>query len=132
MLRLSVVLATAVALAAASSASAAAPVRFTDAFQNSDTINCSQFNPAWKFNDNFTDFFTVRGQDTFNAAGVLVSSLQHVEHVSNDVNSVTGFTIHEHNHVTLKFDFLRNTLSLSGAIGIAQRPGFGSVIHTAG
>ena len=42
---------------AASPAPAAAPQRYTDEFVFSDTIDCSQFNPAWTFNDDFVDFF---------------------------------------------------------------------------
>jgi hypothetical protein len=132
MLRLAVVLAAVAALAVPSAAGAAAPQRYTEEFQISDTIDCSEFDPAWQFNDDFTDFFTVRGQLTTDSAGNPVSAIEHIVHRSNDVNSVTGFTIHEHNHITVKYDFIRNTVSLSGAINIAQRPGFGSVIHTSG
>ena len=132
MLRLAVVLVAVAALAMPSASGAAAPQRYTDEFQFSDTIDCSQFDPAWQFNDDFTDFFTIRGQLTTDSAGNPVSAIEHIVHRSNDVNSVTGFTIHEHNHFTAKFDFIRNTVTLSGAINIAQRPGFGSVILTAG
>jgi hypothetical protein len=132
MLRLAVVLAALAALAVSPAAQAAAPIRYTDEFQNSDTIDCSQFDPAWQFNDDFTDFFTIRGQMTVDSAGNPVSAIEHIVHRSNDVNSVTGLTIHEHNHFTAKLDFVNNTVTVSGAIGIAQRPGYGSVIHTAG
>ena len=47
---------------AAGPAAAAAPERFVDDFQFADTIDCSEFNPAWTFNDDFVDFFHVRGQ----------------------------------------------------------------------
>jgi hypothetical protein len=43
------------------------------------------------------------------------------------VNSVTGFTLHEHNYLTAVMDVAANTLTLSGAINIMQRPGFGEV-----
>jgi len=132
MLRLAVVLTAVAALAVPSASGAAAPQRYTDELQFSDTIDCSQFDPAWQFNDDFTDFFTIRGRLTTDSAGNPVSAIEHIVHRSNDVNSVTGFTIHEHNHFTAKFDFIRNTVTLSGAINIAQRPGFGSVILTAG
>ena len=58
--------------------------------------------------------------------------IEHVHHVSNDVNSVTGFTLHEHNHFTVRFDFVDGTVTLNGAINIMQRPGAGSVILNAG
>lgn len=38
-------------------AGAATPPRFTDDFQVSGTIDCSEFNPAWTFEDDFSDFF---------------------------------------------------------------------------
>lgn len=132
MLRLAVVLGVLSALAVSPAAQAAAPQRYTDEYQISDTIDCSQFDPAWQFNDDFTDFFTIRGQVTVDSAGNPVSAIEHVVHRSNDVNTATGFTIHEHNHFTVKYDFIRNTVALSGAINIAQRAGRGSVIHRSG
>jgi hypothetical protein len=113
-------------------AGATAPERFTDEFQNSDTIDCSQFNPDWMFNDDFVDFFTVRGEVWFDAEGNPVREIDHVHHVSNDVNSLTGFTLHEHNHITAIFDYVAGTVTLDGAIGIMQRPGVGEVIHVSG
>ena len=44
--------------------------------------------------------------------------LEHVHHVSNDVNSVTGLTLHEHNHFTVLLDFVNGTVTLNGAINI--------------
>jgi hypothetical protein len=132
MLRLAVVLAAVAALAVPSAAGAAAPQRYTQEFVNSDRIVCSQFDPAWQFNDDFTDFFTVRGQLTTDSAGNPVSAIEHVLHRSNDVNSVTGFTLHEHNHFTAQIDFIAGTVTLNGAINIMQRPGAGSVILNAG
>jgi hypothetical protein len=114
------------------SAAAAAPQRFEQTFQESDSIDCSAFNPSWTFNDDFVDFFHDRGQVWFDAAGNPVRVIEHLEHTSNDVNSATGFTLHEHNHLTAVTDFAANTLTLSGAINIMQRPGFGEVIHTTG
>jgi hypothetical protein len=96
------------------------------------TIDCSEFNPAWTFNDDFVDFFDIRGQVFLDAAGQPVRAIEHVVHRSNDVNSVTGFTVHEHNHFTAQIDFVRGTQTLNGAINIAQRPGVGSVILNAG
>ena len=117
---------------AASSAAGAAPERYTFAFDFSDTIDCSAFNPAWTFNDDFVDFFTGRGQVWLDAAGRPLKAIEHVVHRSNDVNSVTGFTLHEHNHFVVLYDFVRGTVTLNGAINIMQRPGAGSVILNAG
>jgi hypothetical protein len=129
--RLAVIALTAAAMLPAT-ASAQAPERYDIDFVFSDTIDCSQFNPDWTFNDNFTDFFTGRGQVWFDSAGNAVRAIEHVYHRSNDVNSVTGFTLHEHNHITAVYDFVAGTLSLSGAINIMQRPGAGEVIHNSG
>ena len=118
--------------AAASPAAGAAPERYTFDFVFSDTIDCSQFNPAWTFNDDFVDFFEGRGQVWLNAEGEPITAIEHIEHRSNDVNSVTGFTLHEHNHFVALTDFVNGTLTLNGAINIMQRPGAGSVILNAG
>ena len=48
------------------------------------------------------------------------------------VNSVTGLTLHEHNHFTVQIDFIGGTVTVNGAINIMQRPGVGSVILNAG
>jgi hypothetical protein len=120
------------ALMIAGPAVAAAPERFEVDFQFSDTIDCSAFNPAWTFNDDFTDFFHDRGQVWSDANGNPVRAIEHIEHHSNDVNSVTGFTLHEHNHFTVITDFKAGTATINGAINIMQRRGVGEVIHTSG
>jgi hypothetical protein len=126
-----VAVAAAFALAAAP-AQAGAPVRFTDEFDFADTIDCSQFNPEWTFNDDFHDFFEVRGQVWLDDNGDPIREIDHVHHVSNDVNSVTGFTLHEHNHFTVTLDFVNGTVTLNGAINIMQRRGVGEVIQATG
>jgi hypothetical protein len=118
--------------ASASPAVGAAPERYTFEDVFSDTIDCSTFDPAWTFNDDFVDFFEGRGQVWLDAAGQPIRAIEHVVHRSNDVNSVTGFTLHEHNHFVAQIDFLRGTVTLNGAINIMQRPGAGSVILNAG
>jgi hypothetical protein len=117
---------------AASSAAAAAPERYTFEDVFSDTIDCSEFDPAWTFNDDFVDFFERRGQVWLDDADRPIRAIEHVVHRSNDVNSVTGFTLHEHNHFTVLLDFVAGTVTLNGAINIMQRPGAGSVILNAG
>jgi hypothetical protein len=118
-----------------SAANATAPVRFGafDVPPEYGTIDCSQFNPAWTFHDDFVDFFHV-AEDTLylDAQGNPVREVLRVEHVSNDVNTVTAFTLHEHNHFTVTADYVSGTLTLNGAINIMQRRGVGSVIRNAG
>jgi hypothetical protein len=122
-----------VALAfAAGPAAAAAPERFQFDFDFADKIDCSEFNPAWTFNDDFHDFFHVRGQVWLDSNGDPLRAIEHVHHVSNDVNSVTGFTLHEHNHYTVVTDFVAGTRTLNGAINIMERRGVGEVIHNSG
>jgi hypothetical protein len=113
-------------------AGATAPDRSTSDFQVSDTIDCSEFNPAWTFSDNFTDFFHIESAVFSDAQGNPLRAINHVEHTSNDVNSVTGFTLHEHNHYVVIEDFVGGTITLNGAINIMQRRGIGSVIQNTG
>jgi hypothetical protein len=47
-------------------------------------------------------------------------------------NSVTGFTLHEHNHFTVVTNFVAGTVTLNGAINIMQRRGMGEVIQRTG
>jgi hypothetical protein len=133
MRRLAAAAAATLALAlAAGPALAAAPQRFEFDFQNGDTIDCSVFNPAWTFHDDFVDFFHDRGQLWLDAAGNPVRAIEHIQHTSNDVNSVTGFTLHEHNNFTVVTDFVAGTITLSGAINIMQRKSVGEVIQNTG
>ncbi len=111
---------------------AAGPERFTDAFEFSDSIDCVQFNPAWTFNDDFVDTFEIRGSVWSDADGNPVREVDHVYHVSSDVNSVTGFTLREHNHFTVTTDFVAGTVTVNGAINIMQRRGVGEVIQRTG
>jgi len=113
-------------------AAASSPERSTFSFVVEDTIDCSQFNPEWTFNDDFVDFFDGTATVWTDAAGNPVRESDHVHHTSNDVNSVTGFTLHEHNHFTVVLDFVAGTVTLSGAINVMQRPGTGEVIHNTG
>ena len=106
---------------AASPAVAAAPERYTDHFEETDTIDCSEFDPAWTFNDDFVDVFDIRGQVWLNDAGQPVRALEHIVHRSTDVNSVTGLTLHEHNHFTVQIDFIGGTVTVNGAINVASR-----------
>lgn len=117
---------------AAGPVAAAAPERFEFDFDFEDTIDCSEFNPAWTFSDDFHDFFHVRGQVWLDSNGDLLRAIEHIHHVSNDVNSVTGFTLHEHNHYARVTDFVAGTVTLSGAINIMERRGAGEVIHISG
>jgi hypothetical protein len=117
---------------AAGPSAAASPQRFEFDFQSADSIDCSEFNPAWTFHDDFVDFFHDRGQVWFDGNGDPLRAIEHIEHTSNDVNSVTGFTLHEHNHFTVVSDFRAGTITLNGAINIMQRKGVGEVIQNVG
>ena len=82
-----------IALCIATASRAAPPSFFEVDFQQPGTIDCSVFNPAWAFSDNFVDFFHVEGADYFDASGNLTREVLHVQQTSNDVNSLTSFTL---------------------------------------
>ena len=115
-------------LLAASPAQGATPESFSFHDEEPGSIDCSQFNPSWQFRDDFVDFYDYTGTVFFDGAGNVTRVVRHVVHVSNDVNSVTGYTLHEHNHYTEIFDVVARTLTVNGAINIMQRPHTGSVI----
>ena len=119
-------------LALAGPSAASTPQRFEFDFQEADSIDCAQFNPAWTFHDDFLDTFEIRGQLWRDANGDPLREIDHVYHVSNDVNSVTGLTLHEHNHYTVTIDFAAGIVTSSGAFNIMQRRGVGEVIHNSG
>jgi hypothetical protein len=132
--RLAVITAVVIAAFAitAGQAIGAAPLKGEFDVQFPDTIDCAALDPAWAFNDDFVDFYHIRYQLWVDANGEPLREIDHVEHHSNDVNSVTGFTLHEHNHYTVVVDYVAGTFTLSGAINIAQRKGVGEVIQNAG
>jgi hypothetical protein len=107
-------------------ASAAAPVRTEDSFQFSDTIDCGTFN------DNFTDFFVITEFTFFDNSGAVSSVVDHIDHVSDDVNSVTGLALHEHDDFMTIFDPTAGTVTLDGALVRMNRPGQGIVIQDVG
>jgi hypothetical protein len=84
------------------------------------------------FVDNFTDFYHVRETDLFDDDGNLVRVFLHIEHHSNDVNSVTGFTIHEHGHFYVVVDIASGTTTITGNSELANRKGTGVVIQDTG
>jgi hypothetical protein len=84
------------------------------------------------FVDNFTDFYHVRETDLFDDDGNLLSITYDAEHHSNDVNSVTGFAVHEHGHFHEVDDFIKGTYTITGAQEIANRKGSGVVIADVG
>jgi hypothetical protein len=111
---------------AASPASATPPTTTTFSFTNPGVIDCGTFV------DNFVDFFDVRETDFFDAAGNPIRIVYNVEHHSNDVNSVTGLTLHEHGHYTITVDLVSGTETDTGHFEIANRPGFGAVVTDVG
>src|SRR2546423_1865016 len=119
-------------LCAVPTAGARAPDRSTTDFQVPDTIDCSEFNPAWTFSDNFTDFFHIKSAVFFDAPRHPLRAVHHVEHTSNNVNNLTRLPPVEDNHYSVVEAFVSGTITLNGAINIMQRRGIGSVIHNTG
>ncbi|TML01082.1 MAG: hypothetical protein E6G41_17030 [Actinobacteria bacterium] len=90
------------------------------------TIDCATFE------DSFVDFFDGTVTTYFNRNGDPVRLVFHVEHHSNDTNSVTGLTIHEHGHFTVTVDLVNETVTMTGSQEVANRPGFGVVVQDVG
>src|SRR5256885_8741797 len=84
-------------LSVVSTAAASAPDRFTSDFQVSDTIDCSEFNPAWTLSDNFTDFFHIESAVFSDTQVNPAPAINHVSHTSNDVHTGNGVILHKHN-----------------------------------
>jgi len=113
-------------------ADAAPPDQDHDSFTVSDSIDCSVFGEGWDFFDHFVDEFEIDRQFFYAANGDLVRVVEHWEQTSTDVNSATGLTINEHNQFLVVADLVDMTLTISGAMNSAQRPGIGSVIQRTG
>jgi hypothetical protein len=82
---------------------------------------------------NFVDFFAKcavrRGSMT---TATLYESLNIHTLSPNDVNSVTGFTFHEHRRYTFKVDFVNGVAAVNGAINVANVRGVDVVIQQTG
>ena len=107
-------------------ASARAPEREAFSFSNPGVVDCATFE------DQFTDFFAARAVRYFDAAGDPTRIVIHWEHHSNDTNSATGLTLHEHGHFTETIDLMSGTDTITGNEEIANRPGTGVVVQDAG
>src|SRR5689334_20136003 len=103
------------ALASPAGASARTPERFTLSITNPGTVDCGTFQ------DNFTDFFDGTGTTYFDSTGNPIRIVVHWEHHSNDTNSVTGLTLHEHGHFTETIDLLAGTDTFTGNQEIMNR-----------
>jgi hypothetical protein len=113
-------------LASPAGASARTPERFTVSFATPGTVDCGTFQ------DQFTDFFDGAVTTYFDSAGNPIRIVVHWEHHSNDTNSVTGLTLHEHGHFTEVIDLLAGTDTITGNQEIMNRPGTGVVVQDVG
>jgi hypothetical protein len=95
-------------------------------FEGPGVIDCGSFQ------DNFVDFFTGTATTFFDGKGEPVRIVQHVEHHSNDVNSVTALTLHEHGHFTFTVDLIAETVTITGNQEVANRPKVGVVVQDVG
>ena len=132
-----VLLAGAFALSVPSAASALAPapggalpgigpVPETFSLSFSGSIKCDGFK------DQFTDVFDARAATYFDSAGNPIRYVIHAEHHSDDTNSVTGLTLHEHGMFTETIDLLAGTDTITGIQEIMNRPGTGIVVQDVG
>jgi hypothetical protein len=113
-------------LASPAGASARTPEQFTVSFTSPGTVDCGTFQ------DQFTDFFDGAGTTYFDSTGNPIRIVIHWEHHSNDTNSVTGLTLHEHGHFTETIDLLAGTDTITGNQEIMNRPGTGVVVQDVG
>jgi hypothetical protein len=109
---------------AAASATPPTTVQYTA--QPSGTIDCGTFS------DNFVDYFTITETTFYDAQGNATRVVDQITHTSDDVNSVTGFTLHEHGHITFIFYPATGELVIDGLSQIMTRPGYGIVVAFVG
>lgn len=109
-----------------STALALAPLPVSFSFSNTGVTKCGTFQ------DQFTDFFDAKAATYFDSAGNPIRFVIHWEHHSNDTNSVTGLTLHEHGHFTETIDLLSGTDTITGNEEIMNRPGTGVVVQDVG
>ena len=121
-----VALAGAFALSGVSAAWAGTPDRFEFSSSDPGTVDCGTFE------DQFTDFVEAVGTVYFDQSGEPVRIIIHWEHHSNDTNSVTGLTLHEHGHFTEAIDLLSGTDTITGNEEVMNRPGTGVVVQDVG
>jgi hypothetical protein len=84
------------------------------------------------FQDNFVDFFTGTQTTFYDQNGEPVRLVIHAKHTSNDVNSVSGFTVHEHGHLTVTIDLITGTVTVTGNQEIVNLPHEGVVLQDTG
>jgi hypothetical protein len=84
------------------------------------------------FQDNFVDFFAGTQTTFYDTNGEPVRLAIHAEHTSNDVNSVTGFTVHEHGHLTVTIDLITGATTVTGNQEIINLPHEGVVLQDTG
>ena len=121
-----VVLTSAVGLFGPAAASATPPERMAFSFSNPGVTDCATFE------DQFTDFFDAKAVTYFDSAGNPIRFVIHWEHHSNDPNSVTGLTLHEHGHFTETIDLISGTDTITGNEEVMNRPGTGVVVQDVG
>lgn len=109
-----------------STAAAAVPTRTAFSFSNPGVTDCGAFT------DEYTDFFDARLTVFLDSGGNPTRVVIHWEHHSNDVNSVSGLTLHEHGDFTETIDLLAGTDTITGNEEIMNRPGSGVVVQDVG
>jgi len=103
-----------------------APARQLFSFVGHGVVDCGTFE------DRFTDYFSGTETLFFDSAGNPVRDVFHVEHHSDDRNSVTGLVLHEHGHFVVTADLLTGTVTIVGNQEVLTRPGFGLGIQDVG
>jgi hypothetical protein len=115
-----------VGLLAPAAASATAPTTTSSTEVDTGTIDCGAFF------DNFVDFFTITETTFYDTQGTATRVVDQITHSSNDVNSVTGLTLHEHGHATFTFYPASGQVDLNGLLFMMTRPTYGIVVEAVG
>jgi len=102
------------------------PVKGHLDFVVQDSVDCGTFI------DNFTDYYSVDTLDFYDSNGVNTQTVWHFDHTSDDVNSVTGYTLHEKDKNTLTFDWINGTITWRGKIFSMINKGEGMVLKDVG
>src|SRR6266700_1083751 len=113
-------------IVAPGTASAMEPTVTQFTVQGSGTIDCGTFS------DNFVDYFSITETTFYDEQGNVTKVVDQVIHTSDDVNSVTGFTLHEHGHATLTFYPATGEFIVDGLALVMTRPGYGIVVIEVG
>lgn len=110
----------------ATPAYALTPQRFAGGGVERGVIHCGSFD------DNFVDRFSFSATAFSDRSGTVQRISFQFENASSDVNSVTGFTVHEFDRSHRVLDLVNGTYTIDGAYTRAKERGLGLVLQGIG